>query len=252
MANRYMLPKLIAHRGACGYAPENTLAAFRRAHELGATWVEFDVVLSKDGVPVIFHDSTTTRTTNLPDRKIADLTLKEIKQLDAGSWFSSEFRGEQIPTLEETLTFLRKHRMQANIEIKPTSGLETQTTKKALAIIEQFWPEKTAGDLPLISSFASECLVAVRYMHSTMPLALVRHKWDNEDAILLTFLQCKSINLDAEYLNEKQIKMIKALGYDIMAYTVNEVTTAQQLFNWGVSGVFTNYFDRLNKGISHV
>jgi len=242
----YPLPRIIAHRGACGYAPENTLAAFRKAYELGAKWVEFDVKLTKDDVPIIFHDDTTKRTTNGPDRKIADLTWAEIKQLDAGSWFAPEFANEHVPTLEEVLEFLQAHDMQANIEIKPTIGLEAKTAKLALAIINKYWPESTPkAELPLLSSFATESLVAIRYLHSTMPIALVQDAWDTQDVILLTFLACESVNLNCHKLTAATVKSIKRLGYNIMVYTVNDADEAKQLFSWGVDGIFTNYFDRL-------
>jgi glycerophosphoryl diester phosphodiesterase len=238
----YPLPKIIGHRGACGYAPENTLASFRKAYELGVKWVEFDVVLSKDSVPIVFHDATTTRTTNLSNRNIADLTLSEIQQLDAGSWFAAEFYEERIPTLAQVLEFLRAHDMQANIELKPTPGLEAQTTRTALAVIETYYAE--SNELPLISSFATECLSTMRYAHSTMPLALLRKEWENQDVILLTSFACKSINLDCRYLNEDIVKTIKNLGYAIISYTVNDVKEAKKLFTWGVNGIFTNYPDQ--------
>ena len=92
------------HRGACGYAPENTFAAFKLALEQGAKWIEFDVQLSRDGVPVILHDDTLERTTDRGGpRAPAELSLSELKELDAGSWFSQDYAGERIPTLDEVL-----------------------------------------------------------------------------------------------------------------------------------------------------
>src|SRR3954447_15867557 len=99
-----LTPAVCGHRGASGHAPENTLVAFRRAKELGATWIEFDVQLSADGIPIILHDDTLERTTNLGQQlRPTELTLAQLKDLDAGSWFSPEFAGEKIPTLEEVL-----------------------------------------------------------------------------------------------------------------------------------------------------
>src|SRR6202030_1288319 len=95
---------LIAHRGASGHAPENTLAAFKRALTLGATFIETDLQLSRDSRFVAIHDDTVNRTTN-GQGKVHDLSLADLRRLDAGSWFGSEFTGERIPTLPEILEF---------------------------------------------------------------------------------------------------------------------------------------------------
>ncbi len=107
---------LCAHRGAMGSHPENTLTAFREAVKAGAHMIEFDVQLTKDKKMVVLHDATVDRTTN-GTGKISELTLKEIKQLDAGSWKSPEFEGERIPTLYETLSVM-PHNIWLNIHIK--------------------------------------------------------------------------------------------------------------------------------------
>ena len=95
---------VIAHRGASGHAPENTLAAFKRAIALGATFIETDLQLSRDSRFVAIHDDAVSRTTN-GQGKVHDLSLADLRRLDAGSWFGSEFTGERIPTLEEILEF---------------------------------------------------------------------------------------------------------------------------------------------------
>src|SRR6266702_780459 len=98
----------IAHRGASGNAPENTLAAFRKAVALGATFIETDLQLSRDARFVAIHDATVNRTTN-GQGAVHDMTLADLRRLDAGSWFGSEFAGERIPTLEEILEFSKKN-----------------------------------------------------------------------------------------------------------------------------------------------
>ena len=99
---------VIAHRGASGHAPENTLAAFKRAVGLGATFIETDLQLTRDSRFVAMHDGTVNRTTN-GQGKVHDMTMAELRRLDAGSWFGSEFAGERIPTLDEILEFSKKH-----------------------------------------------------------------------------------------------------------------------------------------------
>ena len=90
------IPPIICHRGASGYAPENTLESIRTAADLGAKWVELDVKLTRDGVPIIFHDDTLERTTNGGDRPVAECTYDEIRALEAGSWFGESFAGIKI------------------------------------------------------------------------------------------------------------------------------------------------------------
>src|SRR3984957_14426501 len=99
---------LIAHRGASGHAPENTLAAFRKAIAQGVAFIETDLQLTKDARLVAIHDETVNRTTT-GHGAVHDLSLYDLRKLDAGSWFGSEFAGERIPTLEEILEFSQKH-----------------------------------------------------------------------------------------------------------------------------------------------
>ncbi len=130
MADR---PAVVAHRGASAYAPENTLAAFERSLALGIADLEFDVRATRDGVPVVIHDQMVDRTTDGAG-PVSELTLAELKRLDAGSWFRSEFAGEQVPTLEEVFALLRD-RAYFNVEIKDAGrGLEA----KALALMTRY------------------------------------------------------------------------------------------------------------------
>src|SRR5258708_10140259 len=106
---------VIAHRGASGNAPENTIAAFRKAVALGATFIETDLQLSRDARFVAIHDATVNRTTS-GQGAVPDMTLSELRPLDAGSGFGSEFAGERVPTLEEILDFSTKHDVVVYLE----------------------------------------------------------------------------------------------------------------------------------------
>ena len=236
--------QIIAHRGASAYAPENTIAAFRKAHDLGAQWVEFDVILSHDEVPVIFHDETTTRTTNLADKKIVDLSLAQIKELDAGSWFSAEFAHEKIPTLAETFQFLQEHTMQAHVELKTNPGKEEKTVILALEQLNHYWPKDAA--LPIFSSFDIEMLRTLRKHHASLPLALAHRLWNNYDMDILQELHCTSMHLNANFITREQIMTIQKQGFKVLCYTVDALEQAQRLFDWGINGIFTNYPDRFN------
>ena len=112
---------VVAHRGASGHAPENTLAAFRRAVELGARFIETDLQLSRDARFVAIHDDTLDRTTT-GRGAVKDFTLPELRELDAGSWFAPKFAGERIPTLKEVLEFARKADVALFLEVKAEIG----------------------------------------------------------------------------------------------------------------------------------
>src|SRR5512143_1091036 len=109
-------PLVIAHRGSAAYAPENTLAAFQLAAEQGADAIELDVDLTRDGHMVIMHDATIDRTTDGHGR-VGDLTLEELRRVDAGAWKDAAFQGERVPLLEEVFEAVGQ-RLLINVEIK--------------------------------------------------------------------------------------------------------------------------------------
>ena len=133
------LPQVIGHRGAAAAAPENTLASIRKAKELGASWIEFDVKLTRDGQAILFHDDRLERTTD-GRGAVAATTLAEIKRLDAGSWFGPAFRGEPVPTFDEALMLCAELGLGINVEIKPCRRREAETAAVAMAALLRLWP----------------------------------------------------------------------------------------------------------------
>ena len=150
------LPPVIGHRGAAAAAPENTLASLRKAKELGATWVEFDVKLTRDGHPVLFHDDRLDRTTS-GQGEVALTTLAQLRKLDAGAWFAPAFEGERVPSFADALALCAELGLGINVELKPCPGREADTARVALETLLEHWPERRPA--PLISSFARVCLV---------------------------------------------------------------------------------------------
>src|SRR5277367_2784856 len=157
---------VIAHRGASGHAPENTLAAFKRAIALGATFIETDLQLSRDTRFVAIHDDTVNRTTN-GHGKVHDLTLAELRRLDAGSWFGSEFTGERVPTLEEILEFAKKHDVVFYLELKPGGSWGGEH-----ALIGNL---RESGEIArtVVISFDAAILAAVRKIEPTLMTGLL-------------------------------------------------------------------------------
>lgn len=234
------IPKVIGHRGAAGYAPENTLASIRKAAELGARWVEFDVMLSQDEVPILMHDDTLNRTTN-DQGPTSKKTLSDLKKLDAGSWFDESFVGEAVPTLKEALALTDLLGIGCNVEVKPMPGNHAQI---ASAVTEVINGSKTSVAI-LISSFSGAVIESLYRDLSETPRALLVEKIPDDWLSKLQKWDCVSLNCNHKHLTQEQAKTIKRAGYQLLCYTVNEPKSAASLFGWGVDTIFSDYPDRV-------
>ena len=226
-----------AHRGASATAPENTLAAFVLAAELGAAGIEFDVQLSRDGVPVICHDFSVDKTTDHTGR-VSDFTLEEIKQMDAGSWFGPEFAGERIPTLEELVDAVGQ-RLLLNLELK-TAAMRANGLEEAVAAIIE---ERALYDRIIVSSFNP---LALRRLHQIdprvdlgllyspdMPLYL-RRAWARR------LIPCQAMHPYHEMVDEKYVQWARAAGYRVNVWTVDDPDEMRRLIGLGVNVIMTN------------
>lgn len=234
--------KIIGHRGACAYAPENTLASFEKALSLGCRFIEFDVMCSADGEPFIFHDEDLKRTTN--SKGGFGLAQSDfLRGLDAGSWFSKQYREEKIPHFKDVLKWLSFSGVQANIEIKPYPGMVEQTTVAVLSHIHRYWP--TTKALPLVSSFDWDALILCRSIAPEMPIGLLLDEWDEKWLPKAKLLDCYSVHFNRQLLTAERVKEVKDQGFKVFAYTVNRARQAKKLFDWGVDAVFSDYPDLL-------
>lgn len=231
---------IAAHRGFASRAPENTMAAFREAVEFGCQWIETDVQLSADGVPVLIHDETVNRTTN-GSGKVTDLTLRELRAPDAGLWFGEAFRAEKIPLLTDLLELAAENGTHLNLELK------TELTDSDTAIADLC--EATAAviemsDFPaeqiLFSSFDTRTL---RHMHKRMPLIRRGQLWEKIPEQPLTLLQeidAFSVHCDWLFLQEKTVKFLKKSGYQVYCYTPNYPELVVHFADWGVGMLITD------------
>ena len=236
------IPPVIAHRGAAALAPENTLAAFRRAAALGATWVELDCQLTSDKVPVVIHDLKLRRTSS-GRGLICRRSAAQLRDLDAGSWFDPSFSAERIPTLAEALTEIARLGLGVNIEIKPSPGQAEETGRLAMRVASQVWPRRAPP--PLVSSFARASLAAVQDERPDWPRGLLSVALPRDWRTALSDLGCVTINLHHLRLSAERVAMIRESGYAVLAFTVNEPERAQELWQWGVTSVFTDHPERL-------
>ncbi len=235
-------PRVIGHRGAAGHAPENTLAGFRKAAALGATWVEFDVALTRDDIPVLLHDETLERTTD-GTGKLAETTFRELSGLDAGAWFGDAFAGERIPRLDAAIVLLDQLGLCANVEIKPTKGRARKTGTIVGRVIAEQWPKSLRA--PVFSSFTTEALAAAREAAPMIPRGLLLHRMRRDWRNRAEALDCLSVHCNHRILNAARARQIRDAGYRLLAYTVNEAERARQLADWGVDSVFSDFPDRI-------
>lgn len=220
---------LYAHRGASAEAPENTLAAFRRAVEVGADGIELDVHLSADGIPVVIHDETLERTTD-GTGPIAAWSVGELRALDAGSWFDGHFAGEAVPTLEETLRLL-SGRLRLNLEVKePRAGL-------AILELLRSFPHADA----VISSFDYGVLARLRRAAPELPLAMLQESGDwHRGVARAEALRAAAFHPHVDLVSRPLLAVCRRLQLPVFAWTVDAPARARALARMGAAGLFTN------------
>jgi glycerophosphoryl diester phosphodiesterase len=224
----------IAHRGASGGFPENTLVAFRAAIEAGANMCELDVQLTRDGAMVVIHDERVDRTTDGSGAVAAKL-LAEIKQLDAGKSFGSRFKGEGIPTLEEVFDLV-DGRCGLNIELK-AAGLETQVSDLVRL--------RGAAGTTLISSFDWEAMARIRHIAPELRVGLLASRWPARLIGAATEIKADAINPRFDMVTEDLCVAAHDRGINVYAWTVDEPATMRRLIADGVDGIVTNWPERL-------
>ena len=233
-------PEILAHRGGGKLAPENTIAALRCGLAHGYRAVEFDVMLARDGVPVVIHDPYLGRTVAGAGH-VYDYDAAELQAMDAGAWFGAQFKGEPVPSFADFAGFCRANGLWMNIEIKPAPGFDDETgSVVALATRAMF---VDGGDLPLLSSFSETALAAARDAAPGLPRAVlfdtVPPDWQSRAQMLGTVaIHCNHKRLDAALASA-----IKAAGFGLFCYTVNTPARARELFAMGVDGMCTDRID---------
>ena len=252
------IPKLIAHRGAKSLAPENTMMAFSQAVKNGINWIELDVQLSTDGEVFIFHDDDMERLAGVKGQ-VTNLSIQEIRALDVGSWFDPKFKGAQIPTFDEYITWMRKNpKVFTDIEIKckpdPDVIYETTLAKQVIAKLEKY-PELFSRIL--IASFSLDALKEVRRNSEDVPLAMNVHiiDWKAERDVFIqkkvsTFLElnCAALVINDDQISQRRINLIKKFCNRILCYSLTEFSyeRAYELFRWGANSLFVDDVTILN------
>jgi glycerophosphoryl diester phosphodiesterase len=230
-------PLILAHRGASAQAPENTMAAFRLAAQMGADGVELDVRLSKDGEAVVIHNPTLDETTNGRGR-VKDFALAQLQSLDAGGWFGPDFAGERIPTLTQVLRELGP-RLTLNIELKTealfSGGLEVEVVR----LVE----DANLVHRVVISSFDPLALWRVRRLNRNIPTGLLyapdlpfylRYRW------LQPLAQPDGLHPRWDTVDEQAVAAAHRQGLALRPWTCNDPQAMQRLIQWGVDAIITD------------
>ena len=232
---------VIAHRGVSGSYPENTLSAFQAAIDIRAEMVELDISTSKDGIPVTVHDRTVDRTTDF-EGDVQSFSLEELKRMEVGAWFSEEFRGEEFPTLKNSLE-LMKDKIAVNIEIK-TEAVSDETeggvVDKALQVVKDL--DMTSS--VIFSSFDYRVMEQLNVLDPKMAKALL-YEASQSDELLPSELVRKHkvdiFNCSYKQLSEEWINDLQKHKIPYFVYTVNEPELMRELIEKGVSGIFTDF-----------
>lgn len=227
------LPRWFAHRGGGSLAPENTLAGIRLAASRGYQAVEFDVMLSADGTPVLIHDETLERTTNGRGR-VCDTSDAVLFSLDAGG-------GERIPRYTEAVELCRQLGLLANVEIKPAAGYEVVTAETVARLSVELW--QGAEVQPLLSSFSLEALEIARDLAPGIARGLLYERVPANWAATAKRLQAFSLHCAAGGVSDAVLAEAQALAMPVLCYTVNTPEQAAALFGRGVAAVFTDRLD---------
>lgn len=229
-------PRLIVHRLGGALAPENTLAGLAIAARLGCKAVEFDVMLSQDGVPLVIHDETLERATDGQGR-VADLDAAALCLLDAGTKHHPAFAGEKIPTFADVLDACQRYGILPNVEIKPAKGFDIATAEATVEIVARHWQTEP---LPLLSSFSYAALERVRDIAPHLPRALevvaVPHDWQAQ----VGALGCVGFHASAADNSIERLRDCRRHGLQMAIWTVNDVRQAQALFDAGMDAVFSD------------
>lgn len=229
-------PRIIAHRCGGALAPENTLAGLRVAARLGCRGVEFDAMLSRDGVPVVIHDETLERTT-LGHGAVALLAAADLRPLDAGSRFHPAFAGECLPTLAEILTTCRSLGLWANVEIKPSLGRDAETGVGVALVAREF-------DDIVLSSFSVDALLNAAGVAGDMPRALLVESDSHDWLDSMRRVGAQALHAAHPLLSADSLRPLLDVGVPVAAYTVNRRADAERLFSLGVTSVFTDRPDQ--------
>lgn len=237
---------IIGHRGAMGYAPENTLASFEEAIRRGADLIELDVQLSADGEVVVMHDTTVDRTTD-GEGPVRDLPWRKIKTMDAGVWFGPDFTGQFVPSLREVLSAFQSRHTAAQqpvsfvIELKTVKGAGAALAGSVVRLLaEQRFTERA-----VVISFDASALEAVRGAHAQLPIGLLYSEEPESRIDQARALHAQGLFPRKSFVSSRLVDQAHQAGLAVAPWTANTKIEMKRILACGVDALTTNFPDRL-------
>ena len=231
-------PWIIAHRGASGHAPENTFAAFERAVELGARFIETDLQLTRDAQFVAIHDAYLDRTTN-GHGAVHEHTLAQLRELDAGKWFDREFMDQRIPTLEEILEFAQKRDVVFYLEIKHSVAWGMHHT-----LVGALGKEQNAART-IVISFDPATLDSVRRLEPAMMIGLLVENLKGDPIKAALDVGARQVCPKLDLVTAEMVERAHRADLHVVTWTVNDADKMRAAIDAGVDGIMTDLPDRL-------
>ena len=225
------LPEVTSHRGNSVKAPENTISAFEYAIKDMSDYIELDVQETADGELVVMHDPSLKRTTGI-NKKVAAVTLAYIKSLDAGSYFSDEFKDERVPTLKETLEYVDKQ-VKLNIEIKATDTNISRISKKVADLIEEY----ELQDDCIVTSMKYDVLKAIKKCNEDIKTGyIISIAYGN----FYNMAYVDAFSMNYAFVNKNTVDAVHARGKKVLVWTVNSAEKIENLTALGVDNIITD------------
>ncbi|MFI5347523.1 MAG: glycerophosphodiester phosphodiesterase [Elusimicrobiota bacterium] len=228
---------VIAHRGASGHAPENTLAAFRLALDMGAKAIEFDVHQTLDHELIVAHDDDFRRCAR-DKRRVKNIHWEgEAEKIDVGSWFDARFSAERPPRLDDVFDLVPPS-VELHLEIKRGSAVYPGIEERVVDLLHH----RGALRRTLVSSFDKEALYSVRSLDEKVRLGYLLGLTSLKTAFAeMKELSAESLNLSSRQTNARVVKAAHDRGFKVLVYTVNTPMERDRLAKLGVDGIFCNY-----------
>ena len=233
------MSKVFAHRGFSGRYPENTMLSFQKAAELGVDGIELDVHLTKDGELAVIHDESVNRACPGAAGKIKDLTLAELRQLDASYLYTGQFGVNRIPTLREYFDFVKDLPLVTNIELKTNIYAYEGIEQKTAALIRAYRLE----DRVIISSFNHYSVLRMQALAPELKYGLLSESWLVEAGAYCRRLGVQCYHPLRGNLIPELVRDLKDHGLEINTFTVNEEEEVRRFYSLGIDGIIGNYPD---------
>lgn len=239
---------IFAHRGLPKITPENTLASFVKCGEIDSlNWIEIDIAITADEELIIIHDDFLDRTTNMTG-EVSKSCYEDIKNASAGLWFGEQYNNETVPTFKQLINIINKYDLNVNIELKGVTGNNSLSqSKKLIQLLKEDLGLLNDNIKVLISSFNFTLLKLAQESLPEVERAVLfeEHAFYPDWQSIVDYLESQTIHIEDKGLTKAKVNHIITQGYTLNVWTVNDKGRANELFNWGVNGIFTDIANEL-------